>query len=191
MTQRDTEHRFLSRALLFVITIVHRQGSSSWSQRENVSTERVRQPTAIGGRLRNTLRFVCWTFAIVSRNSSRFLTTPTLIDARRPNTARFESKHAASQKLPQDDDAPLIPQPAPFPGTFQQVAKKTPSLEQIRVILEGCVYRGKGEEAYTDRERLEKCSLAELQVRRLSFFQHFANLLVRGRVSTHKSSAPS
>lgn len=52
----------------------------------------------------------------------------------------------------------------PLSKNDQQVSKKTPSLEQIRVILEGCMYRGKGEEAAADRERLEKCSLAELQV---------------------------
>lgn len=31
------------------------------------------------------------------------------------------------------------------------------------------MYRGKGQEAYTDRERLEKCSLAELQVGCVTF----------------------
>lgn len=54
-----------------------------------------------------------------------------------------------------------------IPRTDQQLSKKTPSLEQIRVILEGCMYRGKEDEAAADRERLEKCSLTELQVRRM------------------------
>lgn len=48
-----------------------------------------------------------------------------------------------------------------------QLSKKTPSLGQIRAILEACVYRGKGEEADADRVLLEKCTLAGLQVRRI------------------------
>ncbi|CAM9664068.1 unnamed protein product [Ectocarpus sp. 6 AP-2014] len=46
-----------------------------------------------------------------------------------------------------------------------ELSKKTPSLEQIRVILEACLYRGKAEEAATDRGRLEALTLAELQTR--------------------------
>lgn len=48
--------------------------------------------------------------------------------------------------------------------TTRQLSKKTPSLEQIRVILEACTYRGKDEEANAEQERLEKCTLRELQV---------------------------
>ncbi|CAM9594338.1 unnamed protein product, partial [Ectocarpus sp. 12 AP-2014] len=46
-----------------------------------------------------------------------------------------------------------------------ELSKKTPSLEQIRVILEACLYRGEAEEAATDRGRLEALTLAELQTR--------------------------
>lgn len=46
----------------------------------------------------------------------------------------------------------------------KQLSKATPSLEQIRVILEACLYRGKEEEASADRGRLEMCTLGELQV---------------------------
>ncbi|CAN0553458.1 unnamed protein product, partial [Ectocarpus sp. 12 AP-2014] len=46
-----------------------------------------------------------------------------------------------------------------------ELSKKTPSLEQIRVILETCLYRGEAEEVATDRGRLEALTLAELQTR--------------------------
>ncbi|CAM9969634.1 unnamed protein product, partial [Laminaria digitata] len=46
-----------------------------------------------------------------------------------------------------------------------QISKATPSLEQIRSILEACMYRGKENEAYIDRERLAACVLEELQTR--------------------------
>lgn len=59
--------------------------------------------------------------------------------------------------------------PAPPPPSMSkrplQLSKKTPSLEQLRVILETCLYRGQGEEEVTDRGQLEALTLVELQVR--------------------------
>ncbi len=87
----------------------------------------------------------------------------------------FYSAKIESAKVPENvTSCPRPPSPLPHLSslrkwqyrTTRQLSKKTPSLEQIRAILEACTYRGKEEESGADREQLGKCTLAELQVKR-------------------------
>lgn len=65
--------------------------------------------------------------------------------------------HRTSISAPEDDVQPV-------PLMREQISKIAPSLEQIREILEACVYRGKDAEESTNPELLGMCSLEELQV---------------------------
>lgn len=85
--------------------------------------------------------------------------------SRLPNRREIFSDGFPHNSCDTGDASPNLPHSLPPETARRQLSKTTPSLEQIRAILQACEYRGKGEDAGTDRELLEKCTLAELQVR--------------------------
>lgn len=78
-----------------------------------------------------------------------------------PTEATSEWKPHLVSTDPRELSRPLSPDPG---NQLAQLSKTAPSVEQIREVLEGCMYRGADKEASVDRELLEMCTLAELKV---------------------------